>query len=119
MTLSKGNNTRNHCSYVNRENPPSVIGTKVSTVGRTVRTFRNAVDIEETRWKPFRRTLRPKQRKSLDRIFDYARTCADAGTMLATPRVTEVVLISTIIEMLQEIQDLRVKVAELEETEGT
>ncbi len=91
----------------------------MNILGRTARTFRNAVDIEESRWKPFRRTLRPLQRESLDRIFDYARTCADAGTMLATPRVTEVVLISTIIEMIQEIQELKAKVSELEETEGT
>ena len=87
-------------------------------MGRTVRTFRNAVDIEEARWKPFRRTLRPRQRESLDRVFDYARISADAGTMLATPRVTEVVLISTIIEMLQELQDLSAKVSELEKQKG-
>ena len=84
-------------------------------MGRTARTFRNAVDIEEARWKPFKRTLKPPQRENLDRIFDYARTCADAGTMMATPRVTEVVLISTMIEMLQELQTLREKVAQFEE----
>jgi len=84
-------------------------------LGRTAKTFRNAVDIEEAKWKPFKRTLKPPQRENLDRIFDYARTCADAGTMIATPRVTEVVLISTIIEMLQELQDLREKVAQFEE----
>ena len=87
-------------------------------MGRTARTFRNAVDIEEARWKPFKRTLKPPQRNSLDRIFDYARSCADAGTMLATPRVTEVVLISSMIEMLQELETLRRKVSELEDEKG-
>ncbi len=87
-------------------------------MGRTARTFRNAVDIEQARWKPFRRTLKPTQRENLDLVFDYARTCADAGTMLATPRVTEVVLISTIIEMLQELQDLREKIIALEAKKG-
>ncbi len=87
-------------------------------MGRTARTFRNAVDIEEARWKPFRRTLKPTHRMSLDQVFDYARSCADAGTMMATPRVTEVVLISAIIEMLQEIQDLREKVKHLESEKG-
>jgi len=95
-----------------------VIYRQVSILGRTARTFRNAVDIEEARWKPFRRTLRPIQRENLDLVFDYARTCADAGTMLATPRVTEVVLISTIIEMIQELQELREKVLELEAKKG-
>ncbi|MFW9907752.1 MAG: hypothetical protein ACFFEF_04195 [Candidatus Thorarchaeota archaeon] len=84
-------------------------------MGRTARTFRNAVDVEEAKWKPFRRTLKPPQRENLDRIFDYARSCADAGTMMTTPRVTEVVLISTMIEMLQELHSLREKVVELEE----
>ena len=84
-------------------------------LGRTARTFRNALDIEEERWKPFKRTLKPMQRDNLDRVFDYARSCADAGTMLATPRITEVVLVSTIIEMLQELQDPREKVAQFEE----
>ena len=87
-------------------------------LGRTARTFRNAVDIEEAKWKPFKRTLKPPQRENLDRIFDYARSCADAGTMLATPRVTEVVLISSMIEMLQEMETLRRKVSDLEDEKG-
>ncbi|MFW9850216.1 MAG: hypothetical protein ACFFF4_13850 [Candidatus Thorarchaeota archaeon] len=87
-------------------------------MGRTARTFRNAVDIEEARWKPFRRTLKPSQRENLDRVFDYARSCADAGTMMATPRVTEVVLISSMIEMLQEMETLQKKVSELENEKG-
>ena len=87
-------------------------------MGRTARTFRNAVDIEEARWKPFRRTLKPTHRTSLDQIFDYARSCADAGTMMATPRVTEVVLISTIIEMLQELQGLKETIRRLEDEKG-
>lgn len=87
-------------------------------MGRTARTFRDAVDIEETRWKPFRRTLKPSHRERLDQVFDHARSCADAGTMMATPRVTEVVLISTIIEMLQELQDLKEKVRCLEDEKG-
>jgi len=88
-------------------------------VGRTARTFRNAIDIEEKRWKPFRRVLKPSHRENLDQIFDYARACADAGTMMTTPRITEVVLISTMVEMLNEIQDLRAKIAQLEKEEGT
>jgi len=76
------------------------------------------VDIEEARWKPFRRTLKPSQRENLDRVFDYARSCADAGTMMATPRVTEVVLISSLIEMLQELETLQKKVSELENEKG-
>lgn len=83
-------------------------------MGRTARTFRNAVDSEEARWKNFRRTLRPARRERLDQIFDYARKYADAGTMMVTPRVTEVVFISSLMEMLSEIESLRETIARLE-----
>jgi len=76
-------------------------------VGRTVRTFRNAVDADEARWKDFKRTLRPREREHFGRIFDYARKCADAGTMLATPRITEVIILSALTELIGEIEELR------------
>ncbi len=76
-------------------------------MGRTARTFRNAVDIEEARWKPFKRTLKQPQREHLERMFDAARACADAGTMMMTPRITEVVLVSVIIQLLQEMDELK------------
>ena len=89
-------------------------------MGRTVRTFRDGVRIEEVRWKEFRRTLRPSQREQFDRIFDAARAFADAGTMMVTPRILEVILLSAILEVLGELEDIqrRVKVLEqhIEET---
>jgi hypothetical protein len=56
-------------------------------MGRTVRTFRDAIRIEEARWKEFRRTLRPAQREVFDRIFDHARSLADAGIDAIEERV--------------------------------
>jgi hypothetical protein len=87
----------------------------MKTVGRTVRTYRDAIRIEEARWKEFRRTLRPSQRERFDRIFDYARGFADAGTMMVTPRIIEVVLLSAILEMLGEIDEIKGRVQILEE----
>jgi len=90
----------------------------MKTMGRTVRTYRDAVRIEEARWKDFRRTLRPFQRERFDRIFDYARGYADAGTMMVTPRIIEVILLSAILEMLGELDDIRERVQVLEEKIG-
>jgi hypothetical protein len=84
-------------------------------MGRTVRTYRDAVRIEEARWKDFRRTLRQSQKERFDRIFDYARGFADAGTMMVTPRIIEVVLLSAILEMLRELDEVRERVQILEE----
>ena len=84
-------------------------------MGRTVRTFRDGVRIEEARWKDFRRTLRPTQRERFDRIFDSARGNADAGTMIVTPRIVEVILLSAIMEMLGEIDEISKRVKSLEQ----
>jgi hypothetical protein len=90
-------------------------------VGRTVRTFRDAIRIEETRWTEFRRTLRPAQREAFDKIFDHARSLADAGTMIPTPRITEVIFLSAIIKMQEEIDSIgkRIQVLEQRLEEGT
>jgi len=84
-------------------------------MGRTVRTFRDGVNIEEARWKDFRRTLRPSQREQFDRIFDAARAVADAGTMMVTPRIMEVILLSAILEMIGELESIRKRVEVLEQ----
>jgi hypothetical protein len=84
-------------------------------VGRTVRTFRDGVRIEEARWKEFRRTLRPFQRERFDRIFDSARNNADAGTMIVTPRIVEVILLSAVMEILGEIDEISKRVESLEQ----
>jgi len=90
-------------------------------VGRTVRTFRDAIRIEEARWKEFRRTLRPAQREAFDKIFDHARSLADAGTMVPTPRITEVIFLSAILRIQEEIDSIgkRVEALEQQQEEST
>ncbi|MGQ4871099.1 MAG: hypothetical protein ACP6IT_04605 [Candidatus Thorarchaeota archaeon] len=75
----------------------------VATMGRTVKTFRDAIDSEAERWRSFRRTLQPSERELLDRIFEYSRAHADAGTMIVTPRTVEVVIVSALLEILKAI----------------
>ncbi|MHA1768966.1 MAG: hypothetical protein ACTSV3_03845 [Candidatus Thorarchaeota archaeon] len=83
-------------------------------MGRTVRTFRDAIRIEERRWKGFRRTLRPDRRDLLDRVFDYGRGLADAGTMVVSPRVMETVLLSAVLEILNELDDISRRLSDIE-----
>ncbi len=68
-------------------------------MGRTIRTFREAVDIESVKWKNFRRQLKPDERKRLDKIFDCARMHADSGTVISIPHKIDVVFMSVLIEM--------------------
>ena len=75
-------------------------------MGRTIRTFREAVDIESAKWKIFCRQLKPDDRERLDKIFDYARMHADSGTVISIPHKIDVVFMSVLIEMQKRIDDL-------------
>jgi len=84
-------------------------------MGRTVRTFRDAVEREEQRWRNFRRALPPSERDILDGLFDSAREHADAATMVVAPRPIEVVLISALIDLIETVTDLKDRIRRLEE----
>jgi len=75
-------------------------------MGRTIRTFREAVDIESAQWKTFRRQLKPDDRERLDKIFDYAWMHADSGTVISIPHKSDMVLMSVLIEMQRRIDEL-------------
>lgn len=82
-------------------------------MGRTVNTFRDAVNKEMQRWSQFRRTLRPNERELFDQIFDSARSRADAGTMMVTPRTTEVIIISALIDILSTLREIATQLNEI------
>ncbi|TFG05356.1 hypothetical protein EU538_11405 [Candidatus Thorarchaeota archaeon] len=84
-------------------------------MGRTARTFRDALDIEENRWEEFRRTLRASQRELFDRVFEDARQHADAGSMIVTPRIMEVVLVAALMELTAKIEKLDARLWRLEQ----
>ena len=75
-------------------------------MGRTIRTFREAVDIESAKWKTFRRQLNPDDRERLDKIFDYARMHANSGTVTSIPHKIDVVFMSVLTEMQRRIDEL-------------
>ena len=68
-------------------------------MGRTIRTFREVVDIESAKWKTFRKQLKPDDRERLGKIFDYARMHADSGTVISIPHKIDVVFMSVLIGM--------------------
>ena len=82
-------------------------------MGRTVRTFREAINIEAQRWSHFRRTLRPEERELLEQLFDSARSRGDAGTMMPT-RTTEIIIVSAMIDILRSLKDMESRLTRLE-----
>jgi hypothetical protein len=84
-------------------------------MGRTVPSFRPALEHEIESWKDFKRALRPGEQKIFDRLMNYARIHADAGSMSARPMLSEILFISFAVEQEKKIEALKAKVNDLEE----
>ena len=84
-------------------------------MGRTVPSFRPALEHEIESWKEFKRALRPEEQKIFDKLMNFARIHADAGSMSARPMLSEVLFISFAVEQEKKIEALEAKVTELEE----
>ena len=84
-------------------------------MGRTVPSFRPALEHEIESWKDFKRALRPEEQKVFDRLMNFARIHADAGSLSARPMLSEILFISFAIEQEKKIMMLEKKVIKLEE----
>ncbi|MHA2183925.1 MAG: hypothetical protein ACXAAI_02915 [Promethearchaeota archaeon] len=84
-------------------------------MGRTVPSFRPALEHEIESWKDFKRALRPEEQKVFNKLMNYARIHADAGSMSARPLLSEVLFISFAIEQEKKIEMLEGKIRKLEE----
>jgi hypothetical protein len=84
-------------------------------MGRTVPSFRPALEHEIESWKDFKRALRPEEQKVFNKLMNYARIHADAGSMSARPLLSELLFISFAIEQEKKIEMLEGKIRKLEE----
>ena len=83
-------------------------------MGRTVPSFRPALEMEIETWKDFKRALNPKDKELFDKILDYARVHADAGSMAARPLLSEFFFASIALEQEKKIEELEKRLSELE-----
>lgn len=83
-------------------------------MGRTVPTFRQALNAEVASWAGFRRGLSPADQAAFDEAMDLARHRADAGSLAARPVVLDTVLVSIVTGLLARIRALEARVGQLE-----
>ncbi|MBD3256456.1 MAG: hypothetical protein GF383_15265 [Candidatus Lokiarchaeota archaeon] len=85
-------------------------------MGRTVPSFRPALEHEIESWKDFKRALRPEDEKIFNKLMNFARIHADAGSLSARPMLSEVLFMSFAIEQEKKIEKLEATIKELEKT---
>jgi len=84
-------------------------------MGRTVPSFRPALEQEIESWKDFKRALRPEDQKIFDKLMNFARIHSDAGSLAARPMLSEILFMSYAIEQEKKIESLEKRIKKLEE----
>ncbi len=83
-------------------------------MGRTVPSYRQALEEEIMRWESFRRALRDKDAEAFDRIMIACRVYASAGGMATRPILTEAMFMSILVSQRKELMEIRESLERLE-----
>lgn len=83
-------------------------------MGRTVPSYRQALEEEIMRWESFRKALRDKDAEAFDRIMVACRVYASAGGMATRPILTEAMFMSILVSQRKELMEIRESLERLE-----
>lgn len=75
-------------------------------MGRTNPTYRDLLRGIEDRWQPYRRALRRRDQPHFDRLFEHARTHADAAGYLNHENPLVPMLVSIVLEQEKRLSRL-------------
>lgn len=78
-------------------------------MGRTVPSFRMALEQELQKWKEFRRALRTEDQTILDELLNTVRKHADAGSLVCSSTISEIVFMSIAIELMKQLKNSEAK----------
>jgi hypothetical protein len=84
-------------------------------MGRTVLPFSQVLVEHQRQLSKFRRALRAEDQQALDALFEQARLHIQAAVYYANPEPAEAFFISVLIEGWKMIENLEMRVSELEE----
>ncbi|MDA4128431.1 MAG: hypothetical protein OK422_03080 [Thaumarchaeota archaeon] len=75
-------------------------------MGRTIPSFRLALEAEISSWGSFRKSLNPGARRILDKLFNEARTYCSASSNAARPVRFEGMLMAIIFAQARRVEDI-------------
>jgi len=83
-------------------------------LGRTVPSYRQALETEITRWEGFRKALRGEDVEVFDRMMNSCRLFASAGSMATRPILVEAMFMSVLLSQQKELTEIRESLERLE-----
>ena len=78
-------------------------------MGKTVESYRMALEDEIRRWKGFEKALRTEDRKAFEELMDACRNYASAGSNATQPILFEPMIISILLFQQRKIMQLEKK----------
>jgi len=83
-------------------------------VGRTVPSYRQALETEIGRWEGFRKALRGKDLEAFGNMMNACRIYASAGGMATRPILAEAMLMSILLSQQKGLMEIRESIERLE-----
>jgi hypothetical protein len=83
-------------------------------MGRTVPSYRQALEAEIARWEGFRKALRGKELEAFDRMMNACKVYASAGGMATRPVLAEAMFMSILLSQQKELMEIRESLERLE-----
>jgi len=87
-------------------------------MGRTVPSYRQALESEIERWKGFRKGLRGKDAEAFDRMMNACRMFASAGSMATRPILVEAMFMSILLHQEKVLTEIKERLDRLEKRLG-
>jgi hypothetical protein len=84
-------------------------------VGKTVESYRMAVEDEIRRWNGFAKALRKEDREAFDILMDACRSYASAGSNATQPVLFEPMIMSILVSQQIRLQKLEKKLDDLKQ----
>ncbi|MHA1266043.1 MAG: hypothetical protein ACTSRS_12495 [Candidatus Helarchaeota archaeon] len=85
-------------------------------MGRTVPSFRQALEEEIAMWHSFRQALRPNERAIFDKLMEKVRNYGDAGMLANRPVILDTILMALLLEQQKQIVHLQKQIEELQKS---
>ena len=83
-------------------------------MGKTVPSYRQALESEIEKWKGFRKALRARDAEAFDRMMNACRNFASAGSMATRPVLLEAMLMSILLHQEKAIMEIKERLERLE-----
>jgi hypothetical protein len=87
-------------------------------MGKTVESYRMAIEDEIRRWKGFEKALRTEDREAFEAVMDACRSYASAGSNATQPVLFEPMVISILVSQQKKIARLERKLDAIEHSKG-